>query len=241
MSADPVVDISKVSFSFGGPTVIEDVSLQIADGEFIGLVGPNGGGKSTLIRLMSGMLKPTSGRVRVFGKEPDQASRQIGYVPQYPGFARDFPINVMQVVIMGRMGRLFGGYNQEDREIAQRAMRETEIEKLAKRSISTLSGGQLQRVLIARALACNPRMLLLDEPTANIDMRVENEIFDLLKRLNERMTVVVVSHDVGFISSYVTRVACLNRTLVCHETEALTGEAINALYGENVRHIAHNH
>jgi zinc transport system ATP-binding protein len=120
-------------------------------------------------------------------------------------------------------------------------MVETEVEGLAKRQISTLSGGQLQRVLVARALACDPRILILDEPTANIDMRVESDIFDLLKHLNQRMTIILVSHDVGFISQYVNRVACLNRTLVCHQTSCINGQVIDELYGTHVHMVEHVH
>jgi len=125
--------------------------------------------------------------------------------------------------------------------VANRAMDATEILDIKARTLASLSGGQLQRVLIARALACEPEILILDEPTANIDLRVGGDIFDLLKKLNERMTIIVVSHDIGFISEYVTRVACLNRTLVCHETAALTGEFVEQLYGSHVRMIDHVH
>jgi zinc transport system ATP-binding protein len=120
-------------------------------------------------------------------------------------------------------------------------MTQTEIADLAQRRIATLSGGQLQRVLVARALACEPRILILDEPTANIDMRVESDIFDLLRVLNERMTILVVSHDVAFISAYVRRVACVNRTLLCHATESIDGQVIHDLYGGDVRRVAHAH
>ncbi|MDY0012235.1 MAG: ATP-binding cassette domain-containing protein [Rhodocyclaceae bacterium] len=123
--------------------------------------------------------------------------------------------------------------------MAQQAMRETGVVELRERPIEALSGGQLQRVLIARALACEPRMLILDEPTANVDVRAEGDIFDLLKVLNARMTIVVVSHDIGFISQYVTRVACLNRTLLCHTTAPLGGDVIERLYGAPVRMIRH--
>ncbi len=238
-----VISIKDVSFSYSGPPVLEGVNLEIEDGEFLGVVGPNAGGKSTLLKLILGLLEPGSGSVDVLGCEPQSASRKIGYVPQYPAFGRDFPITVEQVVLMGRLGgsSWFGGYRRQDRWIAHRAMVETEVEVLAKRQISTLSGGQLQRVLLARALACEPRILILDEPTANIDMRVESDIFDLLKHLNQRMTIVLVSHDVGFISQYVSRVACLNRTLVCHETSCINGKVIDELYGSHVHMVEHVH
>jgi zinc transport system ATP-binding protein len=241
--SEAVVELQEVSFRYNSVPVLEGINLQIEDGEFLGIVGPNAGGKSTLLRLILGLLRPTSGSVRVFGQSPRRASAHIGYVPQYPGFARDFPVTVEQVVLMGRLGRGFRpfGYRDRDWEIAIQAMEETETRTLAGRRLHTLSGGQLQRVLLARALACQPRMLLLDEPTSNIDMRLENEIFDLLKLLNERMTILVVSHDIAFISGYVRRVACVNRTLLCHRTQDIDGQIVHDLYGEDVRMVAHRH
>ena len=243
MSTAPVIELSGVSFAYGTVPVLQDVELAVAPGEFLGIVGPNAGGKSTLLKLILGLLEPVAGRVRVLGRRPQAASPAIGYVPQYPAFARDFPVTVEQVVLTGRLGRgrLLGGYRREDREMARWVMTQTEIVDLAPRRIATLSGGQLQRVLVARALACEPQILILDEPTANIDMRVESDIFDLLRVLNQRMTILVVSHDVAFISAYVRRVACVNRTLLCHATESIDGQVIQDLYGGEVRHVAHVH
>lgn len=239
----PAVEVRGLSFAYGATPVLEHVDLVVPQGEFLGIVGPNAGGKSTLLRLILGLLEPDAGSVRVLGQAPRVASREVGYVPQYPPFARDFPVTVEQVVLMGRLGpgRLLGGYRARDRELARWVMTQTEIADLAQRRIATLSGGQLQRVLVARALACEPRILILDEPTANIDMRVESDIFDLLRVLNERMTILVVSHDVAFISAYVRRVACVNRTLLCHATESIDGQVIHDLYGGDVRRVAHAH
>jgi len=236
-----VITFKDVSFTYGGPLILDHVDLVIEKGEFLGVVGPNGGGKSTLLRLALGLLEPTSGQVRVLGKAPTAARRMIGYVPQFATFKRDFPISVEETVLLGRLGitKPLGGYRSIDRQIACRVMAETEILDLKNRHIATLSGGQLQRVLIARALACEPEILLLDEPTANIDLRVETDIFDLLKEINDRTTIVVVSHDIGFISKYVRRVACLNRTLICHSASQITGEIIQELYGRPVRMIRH--
>lgn len=238
-----VIQIEGLSFSYGLAPVLSDVDLQVCAGEFLGLVGPNAGGKSTLLRLILGLLRPQSGHIEVLGSPPWEARRRVGYVPQYPSFQRDFPICVEQVVLTGRLGLNpgLGWSRRADRDAARWALAEVEAEDLARRRIGTLSGGQLQRVLLARALVGEPRILILDEPTANIDQRIEGEIFDLLAALNERLTILVVSHDIAFISSYVQRVACLNRTLVCHRTDTVDGDLIHRLYGERVRSVAHRH
>ena len=243
MNALPAISIDDVSFGYGGPMILDHVSLEILDGEFLGIVGPNGGGKSTLLKLILGLLFPDSGRIKVLGKSTKQGRAAIGYVPQYAAFERSFPITVEQAVLLGMMGktRSLFGYSKEDYKCALDALRETEIDNLKERLLNTLSGGQLQRVLIARALVSRPKILILDEPTSNIDSRVEEDIFDLLKKLNERSTILVVSHDIGFISGYVNRVACLNRTLVCHETAAISGKTIEELYGAPVHMIQHSH
>lgn len=237
----PVIAIRDLGFSYGESPVLEGVDLEILDGEFVGLVGPNAGGKSTLLRLMLGLLEPQQGSIQVLGQAPRQAVRRVGYVPQFPTFPRDFPISVEQVVLTGRLGfgPMLGWYRSSDRTAARQALAEVEALDLVRRRIGTLSGGQLQRVLLARALVAEPLILILDEPTANIDQRMEGDIFDLLARLNARLTILVVSHDIAFISGYVDRVACLNRTLVCHTTERVDGDLIHQLYGDNIRHVAH--
>jgi zinc transport system ATP-binding protein len=239
----PAIQIEGLSFSFGLAPVLQDIDLEVFRGEFMGLVGPNAGGKSTLLKLILGLLRPQSGRIRVLGAAPEEARRRVGYVPQYPSFQRDFPISVEQVVLLGRLGSTpsLGWYRRADREAALHALAEVEAADLARRRVGTLSGGQLQRVLLARALVGEPQILILDEPTANIDQRAEGDIFDLLAVLNARLTILVVSHDIAFISSYVDRVACLNRTLVCHRTDAIDADLIHQLYGEAVRSVAHRH
>ncbi len=269
---DAIIRVWDLNFAYGAVPVLEAVNLEIGAGEFLGIVGPNAGGKSTLLKLILGLLEPQSGRIRVLGHPPAAAGRLIGYVPQYPSFPRDFPITVEQAVLLARIGGIQGplptkgqradqsrgtanrdplpgwfaglrpgGYSGADRAAARQALAEVEAEDLARRRIGSLSGGQLQRVLLARALAGEPRILILDEPTANIDQRLEGDIFDLLRRLNQRLTILVVSHDIGFISSYVGRVACVNRTLICHRTDAIDGQIIRDLYGESVRMVAHRH
>lgn len=238
-----VIEIRDVWFSYDTAWVLEDVTLDVRQGEFIGLIGPNAGGKSTLIKLILGLLEPSRGAIAVLGRSPAAARERIGYVPQYAAFPRDFPISVLETVMLGgiRHGHHIGRFSSEDRQRAQAALDAVEIGELHNRSLNELSGGQLQRVMIARALVSEPDILLLDEPTANIDVRAEEDIFALLKTYNEKMTIVVVSHDIAFISSYVSRVACLNRTLICHETAALDGGLIEQLYGAPVRFIQHQH
>jgi zinc transport system ATP-binding protein len=247
----PVVELQEVTFSYGAAPVLERIELQVTEGEFLGIIGPNAGGKSTLLKLILGLLEPQSGSIRVLESQPQEARNLLGYVPQYPSFPRDFPITVEQAVLLGRIGTRLqrswlgalspGGYTKADHLAARQALLEVEADDLAHRQIGSLSGGQLQRVLLARALVGEPNILILDEPTANIDQRLESDIFDLLKRLNARMTILVVSHDLAFVSSYVTRVACVNRTLICHHTDAIDGQMIQDLYGENVRMVAHRH
>lgn len=243
MTAEAAISVEDVSFSYEGPPVLEDVSLEVTPGEMLGLVGPNGGGKSTLLKIILGLLRPDRGRVRVFGLPPREGRKEIGYVPQSTSFAADFPISVEEAVLLGRLGRtrFLGGYSRRDREVAAEVMERTSVLELRRRRLGELSGGQLQRVLIARALASRPRVLILDEPTSHMDLRVEEDVFDLLKELNVRMTIVVVSHDVGFISHYVSRAACLNRSLICHQTVEISQETMNRLYGAPVRAIHHEH
>lgn len=239
----PVVAIEGLSFSYGEQAVLQGIDFELAAGDFVGLVGPNAGGKSTLLKLILGLLDPQAGRIRVLDRPPRESRRRVGYVAQHPTFPRDFPISVEQVVLMGRLGvgHMLGWYRQSDRTAARRALEEVEAADLARRPIGTLSGGQLQRVLLARALVGEPELLILDEPTANIDQRMEGDIFDLLASLKERLTILVVSHDIAFISGYVKRVACLNRTLISHRTDAVDSDVIKDLYGESVRAVAHRH
>ena len=243
MSENSVIKIQDLHFSYGNPVILEDIQLDIKAKEFIGMVGPNGSGKTTLLKIILGLLEPDKGSVEVLGKKPHQVVKEIGYMPQFTPFSRDFPISDEETVLMGRLGKTYsiGLFSKEDKQIAAESMEAVEVIDLKKRSIGSLSGGQLQRVLIARALTCNPEIMILDEPTANVDMKVEKDIFDLLKKLNEKITIIVVTHDIGFISQYITKVACINRTLICHPTSELTGETIENLYGTHVHMVHHHH
>ena len=237
------IQLDNVNFAYDMLTILEDINLRVEVKEFLGVVGPNGGGKSTLLKLILGLLKPSRGIIKIFGESPAKQRINIGYVQQFATFPRQFPISVQETILMGRLGATTSwlGFNKQDKAIAQQAMETTHIAHLSQRQIGRLSGGQLQRVLIARALTCQPKILILDEPTANIDQRVEEDIFDLLKALNKELTIIVVSHDIGFISAYVNRVACLNKTLLCHKTTSITASELEQLYHIPVRAIQHLH
>jgi len=243
LNEDSVIKIRDLHFNYGDVPILEDINIDIQQKEFIGMVGPNGSGKTTLLKIILGLLAPDHGTVEVLGNPPVQSVKNVGYMPQFAPFTRDFPISVEETVLMGRLGKTssMGFFSKEDKQLAAESMEAVEVLDLRKRSIGSLSGGQLQRALIARALTCNPEIMILDEPTANVDMKVEKDIFDLLKRLNEKITIIVVTHDIGFISQYIDRVACINRTLICHPTSELTGETIENLYGTHVHMVHHHH
>ena len=239
--AAPALEFDHVDFAFGSRAVLSGVSLRVAHGEFLALIGPNGGGKSTMVKLALGLLRPDRGEVRVLDMPPSQARPRVGYVPQFATFRRDFPISVRETVLHGRLGlrAWWRPLTPQDHAAAADAMEATDVQDLTSRPIASLSGGQLQRVLIARALATDPALLLLDEPTAHVDTRVEHGLFDLLARLRERMAIVIVSHDVGLVSRHVDHIACLNRTLTCHAALPLAPGVLERLYGMPVRLVDH--
>jgi zinc transport system ATP-binding protein len=236
------ISIRDLSFNYEGRLILSDVNLSILSFDSICIVGPNGGGKTTLMKLIIGLLTPDTGEVRIFGRKPDEARRLIGYVPQYAVYDRQFPISLKEVVCMGRLGNSFTNrYTREDWDHSMAALREVGLEQFADRSFSGLSGGQRQRALIARALASGGEILILDEPTANIDQESESHLFDLLGELNTRMTILMVTHDVGFASKFFNRIACVNRQVVIHPTSELTGQLIKEMYGGDFRMIRHDH
>lgn len=243
MMKKEAVIFQDIDFSYNATPVLENVSFTIQEKSFVSIVGPNGGGKTTLLKLMLGLLKPSQGTITIFGTPPDKARSFIGYMPQYIQFDPYFPVTVLDVVLMGRLqaGMRLGPYRKKDKTVCLEALRKLEMYDMRNQPFGTLSGGQRQRVLVARALAAEPQILLLDEPTSNVDMAVETELFDLLHALSETITVVVVSHDLGFVSHYVERVVCVNRQVFVHPTTAITGELINKLYGAHVRMVQHEH
>lgn len=240
--ATKVVEFDRVSFAYDGVLVLEDITLSIDRGDFLSIVGPNGGGKTTILKLILGLLRPRSGEVRVFGDTPEKARSSIGYMPQSTSLDPLFPVSVKDVVLMGRLGisSSLGFYSRTDRMRAEQALEMVDMKEFMKRPFSSLSGGQSQRVLLARALAVQPEILILDEPTSSVDVAVESELYELLRRLNENMTIVLVTHDLGFVSRYVKNVACVNKRLVSHPTCEIAGETISAIYGSDMHMVRHD-
>ncbi len=239
----PAIEISDLWFSYGCQTVLRSVNLRIERGEFVCMLGPNGGGKTTLLRLMLGLLRPDRGSIRVLGGEPLETCSAAGYVAQQSQFDPSFPVSVLDVVLMGRLGRGvgIGWHRRADVRTADAALAEVRMSDLRKRPFSELSGGQRQRVLIARALAAEPELLLLDEPTSNLDVGVEQEFQDLLASLARRMTIILVSHDIGFVIKQVGKVICVQQTVAVHPTASLTGDVMRDLYGQDIRLVRHDH
>jgi zinc transport system ATP-binding protein len=241
--SEPVLELRDVWLSYGGEPVLEQIDLTLEPRAYLAILGPNGGGKTTLLKVLLGLVAPDRGTVRVLGAPPRRTRGRVGYVPQRFQFDLDFPIRVLDVVLMGRLGRgrLLRPFGAADRDVAQAMLEKVEMQDMLTRPIGSLSGGQIQRVLIARALALEPRLLLLDEPMASLDERIGLSLWELLEELSHEMSVVVVSHDIGAISRYVRSVACLNRRLYTHPSEKLTHEMLEASYGCPVDLLAHGH
>ena len=214
-----VIEIKDVSFAYDKQMILENISLRVEEKDFLAIIGPNGGGKSTLLKLILGMLKPQKGSISVLGKAPSKSLTQIGYVPQNTNVNTDFPIKVIEVVMMGHVEgkRPLFGYGKDEILCAMGALAQVGMENFAQTKIGALSGGQRQRVMIARALCTHPRILILDEPTSSIDISGQKEIYELIKTLNESITVVVVSHDISVILEYANKAAHVNKSLSYHD------------------------
>ncbi|MBR1953019.1 MAG: ABC transporter ATP-binding protein [Lentisphaeria bacterium] len=239
----PVIEVNDLSFAYeAGSPILEDVNFSIQEGQSGCIVGPNGGGKSTLLKLLLGLLLPDNGSIRLFGQPPRDSRRLVGYMPQYHQLDAAFPVTAIEVAEMGCIKPgFFPFYSKKDRADAMAALDELGIADLADRTFADLSGGQRQRVLIARALACHPRLLLLDEPTANIDPGAEEQFYATLAVLRKRMTVLTVSHDLGFVNRETDVIICVNRKVSVHQAENFTAEAADAVYHHEMNFIRHDH
>ena len=227
-----VIRIEDLWVQYDGQPVLEGIDLSVREHDFIGIIGPNGGGKTTLLKVLLGLIDPIRGRAIILGRPPREARRFVGYVPQHIEFDHAFPITVWEVALMGRLGKrgLLRRYTEDDRRAVEEALRQVGMLEHKDRRIGQLSGGERQRVYVARALASDPEILLLDEPTASVDTPVIGSIYEVLKDLNRRVTIILVSHDIGIVSSYVKTIACLNRRLIYHQSKEITPEMLEAAY-----------
>lgn len=243
MSKQPLLQCHEVSFSYTQQSpALERINLEVFGDDFLAIIGPNGGGKSTLLKLMLGLLRPESGAVTVLGKPLYKSRNLIGYLPQFRAFSRSFPVDVTHVVMMGGLGNNpFSRRSAQLREKAHTLLKLVRADGLEDRPIAALSGGQLQRVLLARALMKDPKLLILDEPTCNVDQPTGEHFFELLEELNKQMAIVVVSHDLGAVSKSAKTIACLNKTLTYHHSKTLSKSDIESAYCCHIDLIAHGH
>lgn len=236
-----LIDLQDVWAGYEADTVLEQVTFKLYEGDFVGLIGPNGGGKTTLIKVILGLVEPSRGQVKVMGLPAKEGRRFIGYVPQIQLDDKAFPISVWDVVSMGRLKSGFGNLklSKTDKQAIAIALEQTGMEDFANRSINELSGGQRQRVYISRALATEPKILLLDEPTASVDPHATTQIYDLFSKLNQDISILLISHDMTAISTYVKTIGCINHRLVYHNEKALTPEMLAIGYECPIDLIAH--
>lgn len=241
MTSKVIVKLDDVWVHYHGSAALEGINLSIKDSDFLGIIGPNGGGKTTLLKVILGLVKPSRGKITIYEDALEKKRKSIGYVSQLNLFDRSFPISVWDVVLMGRLGKagLFKRYSKEDKKIATDALETVEMLDYKEKQIGELSGGQQQRAFIARALSTKPKLLLLDEPTASVDTCMQTELYELLKMLKQKMAIVLVSHDLSAVSVYVDKIACLNRQLVYHNSKEISAEELEATYRCPVDFIAH--
>lgn len=240
-SAHPLVELRGICVSYGDIPALESINLSVFEHDFLGIIGPNGGGKSTLLKVILGLVKPQAGSVSVFGQPPEQARGRVGYVSQRSIFDPEFPVSVWDVVLMGRYSRagMWRRYDARDRAQAEKVLARVGMLQHRAKQIGRLSGGQQQRVFVARAMVTEPDLLLLDEPTASIDSTMQTEFYELIKELRGTLTIVMVSHDIGAVSVHVDKIACLNRQLYYHGSTELSPDILEATYQCPVQLIAH--
>jgi zinc transport system ATP-binding protein len=240
------VYMKDVAFAYNGTVVLEDINLKIKAGRFVGILGPNGAGKSTLLKVILGLIRPTQGEVKVFGQSPQRLRLQghaVGYLPQRPLSNPHFPVSVLEVVLMGRYGHIGLGRRprEADRELARRTLDRVGISHLAERLIGEISGGEQQRVFIARALCVEPRLLVLDEPTVSLDACVQDDIFEMVDGLKRdfNLTVLIVSHDIGAVARQVDDVICINRRIHVHQPPPIGRLGLESTFGCSVEYLFH--
>jgi zinc transport system ATP-binding protein len=244
-----IMGLESLSFSYGNQPIIDKATFSIEKGDFVGMIGPNGAGKTTLIKLVLGLLKPTHGIIKLFGKEIDgfREWHRIGYVPQKAtNFDQNFPATVFEVASMGRFAKagMCKQLSKDDYAAVEKALGVVGMLKLRDRRIGELSGGQEQRVFIARALAAEPELLILDEPTVGVDAEAQHEFYSLLKKLNKKfgLTLILVSHDIGMVSKTVNKLVCVNIAVTMHDISKGINEAdLHCAYSSGMELVPHHH
>jgi zinc transport system ATP-binding protein len=226
MERKEILHLEKVAFSYTSEEFLKNVTFSIYEDDFVGIIGPNGGGKTTLLKLMLGLLEPQEGSIRIFGREPVKARTEMGYLSQFKNIDFDFPITVYEIVLLGRAGRkIFKHFSRKDKAAAQKALQQMALWELRDKKLNELSGGQKQRVFVSRALVNDPRILILDEPMSNLDMHIQEEFYNILKELNKKITIVIVDHDLEMLTRYTKEVVCVNKckthAIEYHETNSL--------------------
>lgn len=241
MDKQPIIKIENVFAGYEEKQVLQDVTLTVYDHDFLGIIGPNGGGKTTLVRIMLGLKSPLSGRVTYYRQGQPVSKLTIGYLPQYSHIDRKFPISVSEVVLSGlsQQKTLLHNYTREHRQAVSETLRRLEISDLAQRHIGALSGGQLQRVLLGRAIVANPEVIVLDEPNTYIDQRFQEQMYKILGNLNSDCAVVIVSHDIGTVMQNVQNVACVNHSLHYHAAEDVSEHELEHYFGCPLELIGH--
>jgi zinc transport system ATP-binding protein len=238
---NPVIELKDIWVHYEDKSILEGINLIVKENDFLGIIGPNGGGKTTLLKVVLGLIKPNKGEVKIFGDHPKKTRNHIGYVPQIRRFDLEFPATVWDVVATGRLGHnnLFKNYDYQDKEIIKGTLEKVNMIGFKDEAIGKLSGGERQRVFIARALASEPKMLLLDEPTASVDKELDTKFWEFLNELKKKITIILVTHDISAVSVYVDKIACLNRRLYYQGTKEITPEIWSETYKCPVEMIAH--
>lgn len=234
-----LIEIKNLTVKYGNYLALHNADLTISQSDFIGVIGPNGGGKTTLLKAILGLIEPSSGEI-IFAEELKEKGSDIGYLPQINKFDHRFPITVKEVILSGlaRKNRWAKPYKRKDNARLDQIVQELGIQKLVSKAIGELSGGQMQRVFLGRALISDPRLLILDEPDTYVDNQFEHELYEMLLELNKRMAIMLVSHDVGTITTYVKGIACVNTTLNYHPSNIISPEQLKA-YNCPIQIITH--